>query len=630
MPPRSFLALWLFTLLVVAATVPFAAPIAAQPAETTLLPLELGDLRAFRPTGENWRIAGGVRADRSRERDMSAVEGTGVLVNLPDDDRSDHLFTTWEHGDLEMELEVMMPRGSNSGIYLQGRYEVQLFDSWGVERPRYSDVGGIYQRWDDRRPAGREGFEGIAPRLNAARAPGLWQHLAIRFEAPRFDAAGRKVSDARFVRVVLNGVVVQENVAVTGPTREAAFTDEQAAGPLMIQGDHGPVAFRNIRYKRLGGEPVQLAGVRYRYFPGAFEAFPDLSRLQPAQEGGLEGFRHDVASGDTFAVAFDGALHAPTAGIYRFVLDLGWFSDDPHFSQEVLGGSELRVGDRVVLDHEQAARAEGTVVLEAGTHPFSLVYYKHWGYRTNFARLTVEGPDTPPVVLNVAGTLPERTPPARIAVDVDDEPYVLRSMIRHRGERRTHAVSVGSPNGMHYAMDLDLGALLYVWKGPFVDATPMWHSRGTDQVAVPLGSVVSFGGATPLARLSGNGTAWVEEGSYRFDGYELDAAGRPTFRYRVGELAVADRLVPDGEGLVRTLRVQGAAGAGQYWVRLAEGRHIERLADGAYSIDDRSYYLDVHGAATDPEIRTIGGRQELLLPLRFSDDVAQVRYALVW
>ena len=84
--------------------------------------------------------------------------------------------------------------------------------------------------------------------MNASRAPGLWQHLEISFRAPRFEGK-KKVANACFLRVVLNGVTVQENVEVTGPTRAALFTDERATGPLMIQGDHGPIAFRNVRIR---------------------------------------------------------------------------------------------------------------------------------------------------------------------------------------------------------------------------------------------------------------------------------------------------------------------------------------------------------------------------------------------
>ena len=67
------------------------------------------------------------------------------------------------------------------------------------------------------------------------------------FQAPRFDENGKKTANAKFVKVIHNGQVIHENVEVTGPTRAAAFADEKATGPLMFQGDHGPVAYRNLR-----------------------------------------------------------------------------------------------------------------------------------------------------------------------------------------------------------------------------------------------------------------------------------------------------------------------------------------------------------------------------------------------
>jgi hypothetical protein len=71
----------------------------------------------------------------------------------------------------------------------------------------------------------------------------------VQFRAPRFDASGRKTENARFIKVVHNGVVVQENVEVEGPTRAAMEGPETKHGPLLLQGDHGPVAYRNIRIR---------------------------------------------------------------------------------------------------------------------------------------------------------------------------------------------------------------------------------------------------------------------------------------------------------------------------------------------------------------------------------------------
>ncbi|MFT3947115.1 MAG: DUF1080 domain-containing protein [Agriterribacter sp.] len=212
--------------------------------------IDLTGLNAFSTSGPNWAIASNAEADINKEGYMKALPGTGAIVNIVSAKNKSHLITKEAFGDIELELDFMMAKQSNSGIYLQGRYEVQLFDSWQKLRPTYIDCAGIYQRWDDT-SAGEKGYEGIAPFTNVARAPGLWQHIKIKFRAPRFDDKGVKIENARFEEVYLNGVLVQQQAEVTGPTRSSAFNDEKPTGPVMIQGDHGNVAFRNIRYRQL-------------------------------------------------------------------------------------------------------------------------------------------------------------------------------------------------------------------------------------------------------------------------------------------------------------------------------------------------------------------------------------------
>ncbi len=164
--------------------------------------------------------------------------------------RDTNLFSKQQHGDVEAHIEFTVPKGSNSGVYFQGRYEIQVFDSYGVQDVQSSDCGGIYKRYNEKEGFG---FEGHPPRVNASLAPGEWQTYDVIFRAPRFDKDGKKIEDARFVKVVHNGKVIHENATTTGPTRAAAFQDEKPMGPLMIQGDHGPVAYRNVRIK-----PIKL------------------------------------------------------------------------------------------------------------------------------------------------------------------------------------------------------------------------------------------------------------------------------------------------------------------------------------------------------------------------------------
>ena len=215
--------------------------------DTALNNIPLSDFSAFVKPGENWVITSSFLSDFSEPWNIKKLaQGTGVIVNDLSKKHRSHLVTKKEFGDVDLELDFMMDKGSNSGIYLEGRYELQLLDSWLNQDPTYADCGGIYQRWDESRKV--KGFEGMAPLSNAARAPGLWQHLRIRFRAPRFDSNGNKTANARFEKVYLNGVLVQEQVEVSGPTRAALFDDEKPTGPLVFQGDHGKVAFRNICY----------------------------------------------------------------------------------------------------------------------------------------------------------------------------------------------------------------------------------------------------------------------------------------------------------------------------------------------------------------------------------------------
>jgi len=165
----------------------------------------------------------------------------GTILNGPTG-RTVNLVSDQKFGDVELYLEFMLAKGSNSGVYLHGLYEVQVFDSWDSTEPlTTSDCGAIYHRWIDNQGVGES-----APSRNASRRPGEWQSFYIWFRAPRFDAAGKKTENAKFIRVLHNGLSVQTNVEVEGSTRAAMEHAEAAVNPIMLQGDHGPVAYRNI------------------------------------------------------------------------------------------------------------------------------------------------------------------------------------------------------------------------------------------------------------------------------------------------------------------------------------------------------------------------------------------------
>jgi hypothetical protein len=194
-----------------------------------------GDTAAGR---SKWSVAGDVKLDPKDPRRFVTSEGMGVLVNGGDGHGVD-LILDRMHGDCQLHVEFKVAQGSNSGVYLQGLYEVQILDSFGKKDAdlKFGDCGGIY----DHAP----------PRTNASLAPGQWQTFDITFRAPRFDEAGKKIANARFVKVIHNGKVIHENVEVKRPTTASLGGPERPQGTLLLQGDHGPVAFRNLRLRPL-------------------------------------------------------------------------------------------------------------------------------------------------------------------------------------------------------------------------------------------------------------------------------------------------------------------------------------------------------------------------------------------
>jgi hypothetical protein len=198
------------------------------------------------PTG-TWSVAKGVSLDPARPEAFVVQPGQGIMLNSANA-HTVNLVTAEEFGDAQVHIEFCLPKHSNSGVYLMGRYEVQVYDSYGVEKDKYPGIecGGIYPRWINNKDV-----EGHSPRVNASKPPGDWQSFDITFRAPRFNSDGKKTANARFMKVVHNGKVIHENVELSGPTRSSMAEDEKATGPLFLQGDHGPVAYRNLWIKAL-------------------------------------------------------------------------------------------------------------------------------------------------------------------------------------------------------------------------------------------------------------------------------------------------------------------------------------------------------------------------------------------
>lgn len=260
-------------------------------------------LESFRPVA-GWRTVAEVSAVLEKSEFKSSGDGRIVVNGGTKNLKIPYLVTKDEYGDVRIELEFMVPKNSNSGVYVMGRYEVQILDSFGRPRVGSGDLGGIYERFDSSRPKEKQGFEGTSPKVNAAKAPGEWQTMEIFFRAPRFDATGKKTRDATFEKVLVNGLLVQENASTTGPTRSAPMEGDAARGPIAIQGDHGPIAIRSFRVTpladadqaRLAELDAYWAKVARAVNTGDFEAYQATCHDEAVLVGGTKQYSQPLAT----------------------------------------------------------------------------------------------------------------------------------------------------------------------------------------------------------------------------------------------------------------------------------------------------------------------------------------------
>ena len=205
-----------------------------------------GELADWKAVGvkdwSHWKV-GKAALNSGNDRQLTVSDGGQAMVNVLGGEHGHDIYSIAKFGDAIIELEVMVPKGSNSGIYVMGEYEIQVLDSYGKKKLGMGDMGAVYGA--------------AAPPINACKPAGEWQTFLIDFRAPRFDKSGKKVKNARLVKVALNGKVLHENLELGKHTPGGVTGREHPIGPLMFQGNHGEVAYRNIYITPLAGSPVE-------------------------------------------------------------------------------------------------------------------------------------------------------------------------------------------------------------------------------------------------------------------------------------------------------------------------------------------------------------------------------------
>jgi hypothetical protein len=222
----------------------------AMAADDGVIDLLAGDGKAvWRAVEPGWILTDSVIVDPMKPNLLKATANLGgtIWVN-GDKGRLKDLYTKANFGDCTVHIEFLLAKRSNSGIKFHGVYEIQIHDSFGLEKVTGEHCGGIYPR-SVQNPRYTHIDDGIPPKVNACKAPGEWQTLDVTFKAPRIDAKGDKTANAMIVKATLNGQLIHENQEMKTPTGANWQRKETATGPFMWQADHGPIAVRKFSIK---------------------------------------------------------------------------------------------------------------------------------------------------------------------------------------------------------------------------------------------------------------------------------------------------------------------------------------------------------------------------------------------
>lgn len=545
-----------------------SAPLFAQ-SDLPVLPLS----QLNRPA--TWQLVGTVapKSDGTlKTATMDRTSGTAVLVGS-----RDPLTLATPTDDFRMRFEMMTTPGADASLTL---------------------------------PTGQTlSFSQTREFSRLMKTPGLWQMVELWYKTGKAD------QPATLEKLVLNGVTVREGQVLTG----------KASGPVTVMASGGTMAIRNVGYRVLSARNVaQWSGpLSYTIYEGENGKRDDLSGKKVLKRDTTASINYEVAYGQPrrYSVLFSGKLNTLQAGDYQFDLHQGGIAGLWIDGKEIIPAAYHDIGQPEIR----------MVNLAAGPHDVVVFFTRSWA-RPGLG-LFVSQANTRPQPLHALASLPDPDPVGLVSVLPETKSELIRSFVQIPGEKtkRTHSLSVGSPGGYHYTLDLNQMALLQAWKGDFANVTEMWHERGEPQLLEPMGAVTRLPAQPALMVLTNENTAWPDsltESTLRYKGLTLDKQGAPTVSYELAGLMVTDAVQTQTDALVRTLSMTGSPD-GTAYCRIAAGASLDEVSRGVYAVNDYSYYVRFDPKAR-VKLRQSNDKQELLLPVVMKNGAGSVQYSIVF
>jgi len=569
----------------------------------------ISKLTDYEGTSSNWKEASNVNSNYLVKHNLNMREGSGVIFYKNTTESKENLVSKIKHNMIELKFDFMTSKESSLDVLFMGRYNITLSDSWKISDPTYKDCGGL-----------GKGNNGVAPKKNASKAPGLWQKMRVVFSGPKFNKKGNKIEDAIFEKVFLNGELIHKNISINTLPSKAVYKKEiSGKAPLIFKGNKGGVAFKNIEYKTFDRKNLEVKKLTYKLYDGVFKKYSDFEDTKPDDKGKVTGFYSDKVTDkkNSFAIEFKGELDIPIAGDYLFHL-------------KSIENSRLFIDGKEVVDistrnfYEVQTKVK-KIKLSAGRKEIKVLCRK--GKRGQHKLyVLLEGPELKRGSLNSypSDHIGKNNRP--ILIKAEDEVVIQRGFVKNRGETETKTIAVGHPNNINYVINYATISLVQFWNGEFADVTDMWHGRGKAQLLVPIVSPEQNEVDYSIKILADkNKTAWKKGDTkqIKFEGYRLNKEKEPTFMYKQGQMSVEDHFTSNKETntLDRKLVVNNIHKNAYF--RAAKGKFIDKVSEDTYSINGR-YFIKVSGASK-PFIRNIKNNDELLIPV-----INTIKYSLIW
>ncbi|MCF8326150.1 MAG: hypothetical protein K9I84_14420 [Leadbetterella sp.] len=525
-----------------------------------------------------WQNASKITLNPINEKKTQIIDGNSIIYSKAP---NSSIVSAIKLQDLKLKFYILQSKSGNAKLNLGDNlsliFDMNSNDSFGAILKNDKTI--------------------IKPLAEARRKEGLWQKVELVLSLTGLN--GIPVIE----KVILNDLLIHSNVLL--PNLNSTY------GSLSFTNLNGLLAFKGFEY--IGFEkkqPISISNLTYTLEEtyNADRSFE--SKKQEKVSGKSSSLTLDIPNNfNKYILHYKGDMNVEKDAIYGFTL-------------EHQGTAKLFIdGEQVVGSGEYLYRnpISGLKEIKAGKHSFEFIYHPIY-WRPVFG-IEVSGADFRPYGLNDPKMLPTRQLDGGIFIEnVENKAKTIRSFLNFNETKLTKVISVGTPEKIHYSLDLDNGSLLQVWKGKFADVTQMWHERGEPQLLYPSGLLTVLNDEIPFFEIENEiqpkpdvYTEFVNVG------YDLDGNGVPTYTYNWKNAIFTQKFSPSIGGLFCEITTNQIS---KFGYTIAIANEITKLSDNLYKVDN--FYIENNEKAKF-YVKEINGKYYLRTNL-----TGKIAYTLTW